>query len=91
MRRLPPNAVVEEVKPKVVVEWSQDPPFNKYTPNNFPAGCVAVAAAQAFTVTRHCSSFNGVPLDWNELVNVKNASYQYTYPYQTDIIAQLVR
>lgn len=85
------TVVVDEVAPKVAVEWSQENPFNRYSPNFYPAGCVAIAAAQAFTVTRHCSSFNNVPLYYDEMIKVKNSSYQYDHSLQTDIIAQFIR
>jgi len=87
-----PVTLVDEVLPKVRVEWSQSQdPFNRYTPNNYPAGCVAVAVAQAFTVTRHVGAFNGINLNYNDLVQFRDYSYKYLFPNQADIAGQFVR
>lgn len=85
------NTVTEELQPKVPVEWSQNYPFNEYCPNNYPAGCVAIATAQAFMVTRHVGTFNNVPLDYDQLIKVKNASYASSYPTETNTIAMFIR
>lgn len=89
----PPSTgnVTTIVEPKVQVEWSQGYPFNKYAPSNCPAGCVAIATAQAFTVTRHAQVFNGIPLNFDNLINVKNSSYEFSYPNETDTIARFIR
>ncbi|MCW8312534.1 C10 family peptidase [Sphingobacterium sp. InxBP1] len=87
-----PVTLVDEVLPKVRVEWSQSQdPFNRYTPNNYPAGCVAVAVAQAFTVTRHVGAFNGINLNYNDLIQFRDYSYKYLFPNQADIAGQFVR
>ncbi|MFZ4261513.1 C10 family peptidase [Sphingobacterium sp. HJSM2_6] len=87
-----PVTLVDEVLPKVRVEWSQSQdPFNRYTPNNYPAGCVAVAVAQAFTVTRHVGAFNGIYLNYNDLIQFRDYSYKYLFPNQADIAGQFVR
>lgn len=87
-----PVTLVDEVLPKVRVEWSQSQdPFNRYTPNNYPAGCVAVAVAQAFTVTRHVGAFNGINLNYNDLIQFRDYSYKYLFPNQADIVGQFVR
>ncbi len=83
--------ILEEVKPKVPVEWEQGAPFNKYAPNNSVAGCVAIATAQAFMVTRHVGTFNGISLDYDRLIKMKNLFYDDDYPTETDIIARLIR
>ncbi|MEG0518985.1 MAG: C10 family peptidase [Bacteroidales bacterium] len=82
---------LDQVYPKLMVEWDQTGPFARYTPYNWPAGCVAIAAAQAFTVTRHVASFNNVPLEWNSLIKVKNSSYESSFPLEMDIIARFIR
>ncbi len=79
------------VEPKVQVEWGQWAPFNRYAPANCPAGCVAIAAAQAFTVTRHTQEFRGIPLNYDNLINVKSVYDMFTYPNETDTIARFVR
>lgn len=89
-----PVTLIDEVFPKVQVEWGQSPdPYNRYTPNNWPAGCVATAVAQAFTVTRHVGSFNGITLNYDDLIQFRNSSSFYLnwYPNQADIIGQFMR
>lgn len=85
------QTVTEELTPKVPVEWSQNSPFNKYCPNQYPAGCVAVAIAQAFMVTQHIGIFNNIPLNYNNLIKVKNDLYASYYPSETDTIAAFIR
>ncbi len=86
------NIIVKTVTPKVKVEWSQSHPFNKYCPAGCPAGCVAIAGAQACTVTRHISSFNGNNLDWEKIVGVKNSidALMYNNQYVTNSIARFI-
>jgi len=92
-RNNPPQPVylVDQVYPKVEVEWGQWYPYNKYTPSHYPAGCVAVAVAQALTVTRHISNFEGIELNYDDLIKFKNSEsyYRDNYPKQADIIGQL--
>jgi len=87
-----PVYLVDQVSPKVKVEWGQWYPYNKYTPNHYPAGCVATAVAQALTVTRHISNFEGIELNYNDLIKFKNSDryYRNNYPKQADIIGQLL-
>jgi len=88
----PPVYLVDQVAPKVKVEWGQGSPYNRYTPNNYPAGCVATAVAQAMTVTRHIRNFDGLELNYNDLVKFKKSEKYYLnkYPKQADIIGQLI-
>lgn len=87
-----PVTLVDEVLPKVQVEWSQSQdPFNRYTPSNYPAGCVAIAVAQAFTVTRHVGSFNGINLNYNDLIQFHDFTFKYLFPNQADIAGRFVR
>lgn len=91
------NIIVSEVDPKVKVEWSQWTPFNNCCPHkdkgdgNKPAGCVAIAAAQACTVTRHFTSFYGLTMDWDRIVNNLYSSFVYNYDPETiDIVAKFI-
>lgn len=86
-----PITLVSNIDPKIPVEWSQLAPFNRYCPSNCPVGCVAVATAQAMMVTRHVNIFNGLDLNYESLIRVKNSSYQYSYAAQTDTIAMFMR
>lgn len=84
--------ISQELLPRVKVNWGQSAyPYNKYTPNNWPAGCVATAVAQAMTVTRHLNSFNGVSLNWDNLVKMKNSGYADIYPEEANTIGLLLR
>lgn len=86
------KTITAELAPRVQVQWDQKgSPYNTYTPNNWPAGCVATAIAQAMTVTRHIGKFNGIPLEWNQLVKMKNSGYQYQYPTEARTIGLLMR
>jgi len=99
-RNDPPKPVylVDYVAPKVKVEWRQGYPYNKYTPNNSPTGCVATALAQALTVTRNWKSFKGIDLDYDDLIKFKHMGkyngekyyYFYRYQKQADKVARLI-
>jgi hypothetical protein len=51
------------VGPLLTTKWHQGPPFNSLIPNNYPAGCVAVAMAQIMKSIQHPNSFfwNNMP------------------------------
>jgi len=86
------KTIVEEVLPRVKVQWGQSQdPYTRYTPNHWHAGCVATAVAQALSVTRHVNSVNGVHLDWNNLVKMKNSTYRNMYPNEANTIGRLMR
>ncbi len=55
---------VEEVGPLIGTEWHQHQPYNNLCPNQYPAGCVAIAMAQIM-------KFHGVPrtYNWNNMPN----------------------
>ena len=61
-------------------KWNQDDPFNKYTPNNYPVGCVATAGAivmkyhgyPAKGTGSHSYTWNGKPL---------SASFEHVYDW----------
>ena len=50
------RAPQQPVEPFITTLWTQSDPFNLKTPNNYPAGCVAVAMAQTFNYCRYPSS-----------------------------------
>lgn len=81
----------EFVEPKLKVSWGQGAPFNNYCPAGCLAGCVAIASAQALTITRNWNSFEGKPLNYDNLIKVEDYRYENIYPYETDTIAQLIR
>lgn len=83
--------IVERVLPKLKVEWDQYKPFNDHCPNFYPAGCVAIATAQAMTVTRNWNYINGLYLNYDNLVKLKNRYYSRRYESEADTIARLVR
>lgn len=87
-----PVTLVDEVFPKVQIEWGQSgDPFDRYTPSHYPAGCVATAVAQAFTVTRHVGVFNNVSLDYDDLIQFRNRGYLDFFPNQADIVGRFIR
>lgn len=79
------------VWPKLEVNWDQNDPFNKYCPGYYHAGCVAIATAQALTITRNWDSFNGIPLNYDNLIKMKTSEDKYKYPNEADTIARLIR
>ena len=83
--------IVESVHPKVQVEWDQREPFNKFCPEGCVAGCVAIATAQALTVTRNLSKIKGLELNYDNLIKVKNYYYTFNNRQITDTIAMLIR
>lgn len=52
------RAPQQPVDPFITTLWTQSDPFNLKTPRNYPAGCVAVAMAQAINYCRHPSRVN---------------------------------
>lgn len=71
--------------PYVPVKWGQEyvgtdtsnKVFNRYTPNNYPAGCVVIATAQILlTNTNFNYTFNGYPCSRNTMLGVAH----YTTP-----------
>ncbi|KGE14506.1 C10 family peptidase [Sphingobacterium deserti] len=86
------KTVVEEVLPRVQVQWGQSQdPYNRYTPNNWHAGCVATVVAQALSVTKHLDMFNGISLNWNNLVKMKNSAYVNQFPNEANTLGLLMR
>ena len=65
----------EPLGPYVISKWDQSiDPFNRYTPNNYPAGCSAIALGQLVLANRYSNTmvFNGVTCDWDEMEGVYN-------------------
>lgn len=46
------------VEPFITTLWHQSAPYNLLTPNNYPAGCVAVAMAQCMNYCQHPGNVN---------------------------------
>lgn len=44
-------------EPLLKTTWRQEGDFNKYTPNNYPVGCVAIAAAQVMRYHEYPNSY----------------------------------
>lgn len=65
----------ESVGPLLKSTWAQSGDYAKYTPSNFPAGCVAVAIGQIMRYHEYPSFYN-----WNAMA----------YAYPTDITAQFL-
>lgn len=66
--------------PYIHTKWSQESGiWNKYTPNHYPAGCVAIATAQIMQYNRKPANpvFDGKQCNWNDMDYVCN--YMYTY------------
>lgn len=53
---------IEQVGPLLTTKWSQYDGFNGKCPNNYPAGCVAIAMAQIMKYHRHPDYF-----DWDNM------------------------
>jgi len=51
---------------------------------------VATAVAQALTVTRHISNFEGIDLNYDDLIKFKNSYDIYSYPRQADKVGRLM-
>ena len=61
-------------------KWNQNDPFNKYTPNNYPTGCVATAGA--IVMKHHGSPAKGTgshSYTWNG--KTLTASFEHTYDW----------
>lgn len=83
--------IIKEVLPKLKVAWTQiSDPFNRYTPNKYPAGCVPIAIAQVMTFLRTLDSFDGNDLNWASIsafVNQWDAKFKAT---EADVIGKFV-
>ncbi|MDV3114405.1 C10 family peptidase [Segatella copri] len=61
-------------------KWNQSNPFNKYTPNNYPTGCVATAGA--IVMKHHGYPAKGIgshTYTWNELDLTANFEHDYDW------------
>lgn len=61
--------------PYIMTKWGQDlDPFNRYTPNQYPAGCATIALAQVLLANRYSNTmvFNGVTCNWDDMADVYN-------------------
>ena len=47
------SATFTPVEPFVTTKWSQEYPFDRKTPNNYPAGCIATAMAQCMNYCQY--------------------------------------
>lgn len=75
------SVIHEEVPDLINISWHQNAPFNKYCRTVFdepaPAGCAAIAVAQAMAYYRYPSelnitfpgSVNNVTLSWDEMIH----------------------
>lgn len=67
--------VPDPLGPYVMTKWGQsEDPFNRYTPNNYPAGCTCIALAQLLLANRYSNTmvFNDVTCDWDDMEGVYN-------------------
>lgn len=71
--------ITEKTEPKCKTNWYQLSPYNQYCKNKdnqlVPAGCIAVAGAQALSVLQ--PQMNNIVTDWTTLVEKGNSSPQY--------------
>jgi len=58
------HTVNEQIGPLMQTTWGQRFPYNLYTPNNNPTGCVAVATAQIMRYHEHPNTIN-----WSNMHN----------------------
>ena len=61
-------------------KWNQNEPFNKYTPNNYPTGCVATAGA--IVMKHHGYPAKGIgshTYTWNEQDLTANFEHDYDW------------
>jgi len=75
----------------VTTQWSQDYPFDRKTPNNYPAGCVATALAQCLNYWQYPPSvdFDGTYIlttpqgkTTKSEKKTEHVSTTYTWPYK---------
>lgn len=61
-------------------KWNQDDPFNKYTPYNYPVGCVATAGAIVMKYHGYPDKGTGShSYTWNG--QTRSASFEHTYDW----------
>lgn len=79
------EANYEVIGPLLTTKWGQFEPYNRYTPNNYPTGCVATAMAQVMKYHRWPSRYN-----WDIMENI----YDYSRPTTEEAkneVARLMR
>lgn len=62
------HTVNEQIGPLMQTTWGQGAPYNNFTPNNNPTGCVAVATAQIMRYHEWPNTFN-----WSTMPNDPDA------------------
>lgn len=83
-----------EVFPKIFVEWEQGDPFNNQCPligrQRAVAGCVAIAVAQAMTLTGVPASLTHNTNEYIGLTRIKNSNSYDQYPHVGVKVSQLI-
>lgn len=87
-----------DIEPLLETKWNQGEPYNRYCPNNYPAGCVAVAMAQTMRYhqwpNQGTGSHNGYDFsqhtwNWNNMLpSYSSGNYSEE---QADEVATLIR
>lgn len=86
---------LNKIGPHVTTKWHQEYPFNRFTPNNVPVGCVALAVAQIMASNEYSNNmtyYNGIVCDWKTMKSVcsyENPSYNGTEEAQEQVAAFL--
>lgn len=59
------------IGPLLTTKWEQGSPYNALIPSGRAAGCASVAMAQTMKHYKfpHSITYNGIPLDWNNMPN----------------------
>ena len=90
LQRIKRSPASEPVEPLIKVKFNQSRPFNTYCPsdNNGTSlvGCVAVAMAQAMTVSRHPARPNGSYSYFHTTYGNIYVNYDEQAPYNWDLI-----
>lgn len=76
------NVKTKGQSPLLTTTWWQMDGFNQFTPNNYPASCVAVAMAQIMKYNQYPLSYN-----WNNMAN--NYATETTAAFLRDIGASV--
>lgn len=87
-----------DIEPLLETKWNQGEPYNRYCPNNYPAGCVAVVMAQTMRYhqwpNQGTGSHNGYDFsqhtwNWNNMLpSYSSGNYSEE---QADEVATLIR
>lgn len=84
------NPAINQYGPFLETHWHQNSPFNRLCPNNIPAGCAVIAAAQVMKKYEFPNnlSWGGVSFTWADIMVQADTSSSSKQPYLIRLLGQ---